>query len=112
VKAIAYRNEPCDRSLAGFLNNDELLDRVFANKPYMGMSIKVLHGLVQRDEIRYFQTGYVEYNTKDPCGQRITLINFAAYVQNHPESMARLLLADDIYHPGMLFLSRIEFLLP
>jgi hypothetical protein len=48
MKAIAYRNEPQNGSLAGFLNNYNLLNRVIANEPYMGVSIKILHGLIQK----------------------------------------------------------------
>jgi hypothetical protein len=49
VETIANRNEPGNGSLAGLLNNYELLNRVITNEPYMGVSIKILHGL----SIRY-----------------------------------------------------------
>jgi len=45
VEAIAYGNETGNRSLSGFLYNNELLNRVIANEPYMGVSIKILHAL-------------------------------------------------------------------
>jgi hypothetical protein len=61
MKAIAYRHEPGDRSLTGFLNYDELLNRVITNKPYMSVSIKILHGFVHKEMILEFvQTGYTQ----------------------------------------------------
>jgi hypothetical protein len=54
MKAVTYRHKSPNRSLAGFLDNNELLDRVLTNEPYMGVSIKILHGLVQRNGIGSF----------------------------------------------------------
>jgi hypothetical protein len=58
MKAVANRNDPGNGSLTGFLNNYELLNRVIANEPYMGVSIKILHGLSKRNDLDVFQTGY------------------------------------------------------
>jgi hypothetical protein len=50
VKAVTYRDQTGNRDLTGFLNNNELFNRVITNEPYMGMSIKILHGFIQRND--------------------------------------------------------------
>jgi hypothetical protein len=44
MKAVANGYNPGNLRLASFLNDNELLNRVFNNKSHMGMSIKILHG--------------------------------------------------------------------
>jgi hypothetical protein len=54
METIAYRNKPGDGRLPGLLNNNELFNRVITNEPYMGVSIKILHGLVQKNRDQTF----------------------------------------------------------
>jgi hypothetical protein len=50
VKTIADGYNPGYPGLTGLLNDNELLNRVFNNQTHMGMSIKILHGLVHKEK--------------------------------------------------------------
>jgi hypothetical protein len=50
MKAIADGYNPGYLGLTGFLDDNELLNRVFHNQTHMGMSIKILHGLVHKEK--------------------------------------------------------------
>ena len=43
VEVIAYTDYMGNVFLPGFLSDNKLFDRVFINKPYVGMGIKKLH---------------------------------------------------------------------
>jgi hypothetical protein len=54
MKAIANGYNPGYLRLTGLLNDNELLNRVFHNQTHMGMSIKILHGLVQKEKYIFY----------------------------------------------------------
>jgi hypothetical protein len=54
MKTVTDRDYTVNGSLAGLLNNNELLNRVITNEPYVGVSIKILHGFIQRNGISSF----------------------------------------------------------
>jgi hypothetical protein len=57
VKTVTNGDNTVYLNLTGFLNNNKLLNRVIANEPYMGMSIKILHNGFHKKRFSIFQTG-------------------------------------------------------
>jgi hypothetical protein len=54
VKAVTNGHNPGNLSLASFLDDNELLNRVIHNQTHMGVSIKILHGLVQKKRFVFY----------------------------------------------------------
>ena len=63
VEAVANRDDARDPGLAGFLRHDELLYRVIVDKPDVGVSIKILHGLVRRSRSKDSKLDLTNDNT-------------------------------------------------
>jgi hypothetical protein len=64
MKAVADGYNPGYLGLTGLLDDNELLNRVFDNQTHMGMSIKILHGLVHKEKnVFYSKLDIIDDNT-------------------------------------------------
>jgi hypothetical protein len=71
MKAIADGYNPGYLSLTGLLDDNELLNRVFDNQPHMGMSIKILHGLIHKEKnVFYSKLDIIDDNIPSFWSQR------------------------------------------